>query len=129
MNGKLLRASIGGVVSVLAAALLASLVCFLADGAHAGWTCLAILGPVGLLSVLVLERFLATRARIGGIRRQLSLGGVIVVSQLLLATVLFVALMTSSAQDALFTIVLATYAGVVGTWGARAIAQGMLGEI
>ena len=45
------------------------------------------LAPVGLLSVLVIERFLAKRTRVGGIRRQLSLGGAIVVAQLLLATV------------------------------------------
>ncbi len=123
------RATLVGLVAVLGAALAAALVCFLAYGAHAGWTALVVLGPVGLLSVLVVERFLATRARVGGIRRQLSLGGAIVVSQLLLGTVLFVLLMIGSAQDGLFTIVLAIYAGVVGAWGAGAIARGMLADV
>jgi signal transduction histidine kinase len=123
------RTTVVGLVSVGAAALLASLVCFVVYGAHAGWTSLEVLGPVGLLSVLVVDRFLAKRARVGGIRRQLSLGGAIVVSQLLLATVVYVVLMISSHQDALFTLVVAGYAGVVGAWGAAAIARGMLADI
>jgi len=118
-----------GLASVLSAALAASLVCLLAYGAHAGWTSLEVLGPIGLLSVLVVEGFLATRARVGGIRRQLSLGGAIVVAQLLVATILYVVLMISAGQDALFTIVLAVYAGVVGAWGAGAIARRMLSDV
>jgi signal transduction histidine kinase len=118
-----------GLASVLSAALAASLVCFLAYGAHAGWTSLEVLGPIGLLSVLIVERFLATRARLGGIRRQLSLGGAIVVVQLLVATILYVVLMISAGQDALFTILLAVYAGVVGVWGAGAIARRMLSDV
>jgi signal transduction histidine kinase len=123
------RHAFAGAAAVLLAALVASLTCYLVYGPHAGWTCLAILGPVGLASVLAVERFLATRARVGGIRRQLSLGGLIVVGQLLIATGLFVALMTSSPQDGLFSAVLAAYAGVVGVWGARAIARSILGDI
>ena len=62
-------------------------------------------------------------------RRQLAVGGAIVVGQLLLAAGLFVALMTHAASDALFTVVLALYAGIVGAWSARAIGRGMLGDI
>jgi signal transduction histidine kinase len=124
-----IRHAFAGAAAVLLAALVASLTCYVVYGPHAGWTCLEILGPVGLASVLAVERFLATRARVGGIRRQLSLGGLIVVGQLLIATGLFVALMTSSPQDGLFSAVLAAYAGVVGVWGARAIARSILGDI
>jgi signal transduction histidine kinase len=118
-----------GAALVLAAALAASLACYLARGAQAGWTCLAILAPVGLLSVLVLQRFLAARGRMGGIRRQLSLGGVIVLGQLLLATGLFVALMARTPREALFVVILAAYAAVLGVWGARVIAGGVVADV
>jgi signal transduction histidine kinase len=129
MSGSALRSTAAGMAVALGTALAGTLVCFLAYGAHAGWTCLAILAPVGLLTVLVVERFLTVRSRVGGIRRQLAVGGAIVVGQLLLAAGLFVALMTHSAPDALFTAVLALYAGIVGAWSARAITAGVLGDI
>ena len=129
LTAQALRSSAAGVTVALGTALAGTLVCFLAYGSHAGWTCLAILAPVGLLTVLVVERFLAVRARVGGVRRQLAVGGAIVVGQLLLAAGLFVALMTHAASDALFTAILALYAGIVGAWSARAITRGMLGDI
>ena len=129
MSPRALRSSLAGVLVALGTALAGTLVCFAAYGSHAGWTCLAILAPVGLLTVLVVQRFLAVRARLGGMRRQLAVGGAIVVGQLLLAAGLFVALMTHAAPDALFTAVLAIYAGIVGAWSARTIARGVLGDI
>jgi signal transduction histidine kinase len=124
-----LRSSAAGIVVALGTALAGSLISLFAYGAEAGWTCLAILAPVGLLTVLVVERFLAVRSRVGGMRRQLAVGGAIVVGQLLLAAGLFAALMTHSAPDALFTAVLAVYAGLVGAWSARKITRGVLGDI
>jgi len=129
MSAQPLRHTLAGVAVALGSACAGALVCLLAYGAHAGWLCLAILAPVGLLTVLVVERFLAVRARLGGMRRQLSIGGAIVVGQLLLAAGLFVALMTHSAPDALFTAVLALNAGIVGAWSARAITRRVLGDI
>src|SRR5271170_2495594 len=129
MSPRAFRSLLAGVLVALGTALAGTLVCFAAYGSHAGWTCLAILAPVGLLTVLVVERFLAVRARLGGMRRQLAVGGAIVVGQLLLAAGLFVALMTHAAPDALFTAVLALYAGIVGAWSARTIARGVLGDI
>jgi signal transduction histidine kinase len=124
-----LRSSAAGIVVALGTALAGSLICLFAYGADAGLTCLAILAPVGLLTVLVVERFLAVRSRAGGMRRQLAVGGAIVVGQLLLAAGLFAALMTHSAPDALFTAVLALDAGLVGAWSARKITRGVLGDI
>jgi len=129
VNAQALRSAAAGILVALGTALAGTLVCFLAYGSHAGWTCLAILAPVGLLTVLVVERFLAVRSRLGGMSRQLAVGGAIVVGQLLLAAGLFVALMTHSAPDALFTAVLALYAGIVGAWSARTITRGVLGDI
>ncbi len=129
MTAHAVRSSAAGVTVALGTALAGTLVCFLAYGSHAGWTCLAILAPVGLLTVLVVERFLAVRARVGGVRRQLAVGGAIVVGQMLLAAGLFVALMTHAASDALFTAILALYAGIVGAWSARTITRGMLSDI
>ena len=129
MSVEALRSSAAGIVVALGTALAGSLISLFAYGAEAGWTCLAILAPVGLLTVLVVERFLAVRSRVGGMRRQLAVGGAIVVGQLLLAAGLFAALMTHSAPDALFTAVLAVYAGLVGAWSARKITRGVLGDI
>jgi signal transduction histidine kinase len=113
----------------LTAALVASLLCFVVYGGHAGWTCLVILAPVGALTVLVMECFLARRSALGGLSRQLRVGIAIVVGQLVLAAGLFVAFMTVSSKDALFTAVLAVYAGVVGIWGMRAMAQHVIDDI
>src|SRR5271170_8238876 len=129
MSPRAFRSLLAGVLVALGTALAGTLVCFAAYGSHAGWTCLAILAPVGLLTVLVVERFLAVRARLGGMRRQLAVGGAIVVGQLLLAAGLFVALMTDAAPDALFTAVLALYAGIVGAWSARTLTRGVVGDI
>jgi signal transduction histidine kinase len=123
------RATRRGALTVLVASLAASLVCYLAYGFHAGWTCLAILAPVGLVSVAVVQRLLASRERLGGVGRQLLVGGVIMVCQLLAASGLFVLLMTSSPQDGLFTAVLAVYAGVVGAWVAIAVGRSVLADI
>ena len=129
MTARSSHRTLPGLALATGSALIASLVCFLAYGAHAGWTCLAILAPIGLLTVLVLERLMAHRRALGGIARQLRIGGVIVVGQLLLAALLFVVFMTASPQDALFTAVLALYAGILGVWGARAIAQRFLADV
>ena len=118
-----------GMALVLVAALAASAVCLLVYGWHAGWTCLAILAPIGLLSVVGGERLLSSRLRLGGVRGQLSLGGALIVAQLLIATGLFVALMTSSPQDGLFTAVVVLYTGLVGAWVARTIGQRVLGDV
>jgi len=117
------------VLTVLASSLAASLVCYFAYGFHAGWTCMAILAPVGLASVFVVERFLAQRTRVGGVGKQLLIGGLIMVCQLLAASALFVLLMTSSPQDGLFTAVLSVYAGIIGAWVAVAIGRSVLGDI
>ncbi|MGI8558461.1 MAG: sensor histidine kinase [Solirubrobacteraceae bacterium] len=119
----------GGALLALGLALLASVLCYAAYGSHAGWTCLAILGPVGALTVLVVDRLLARRARLGAVRRQLAVGVAIVVGQLLLAAALFVLLMSSTSEDALFTAVLALYTGALGVWAARTVGRGVLSDI
>jgi signal transduction histidine kinase len=129
VSGREHGGTVRGVALANLAALVASLVCLLVYGLHAGWTCLVILAPIGTLAVLLMERFLARRSALGGISRQLRVGAAIIVGQLLLAVGLFVAFMTVSPQDALFTAVLAVYAGIVGVWGARAMAGRVIGDI
>jgi len=129
VNGQRYAGTRAGIAVANLSALSASLICFLAYGVHAGWTCLVILAPVGTLTVALMERFLARRSVLGGISQQLRVGAAIIVGQLLLAVGLFVAFMTVSAQDALFTAVLAVYAGVVGVWGARAMAGRVIGDV
>ena len=98
-------------------------------GASAGWGVLEMLVPLGLLTVGCAELLLARRARLGGPRRQLTLGGAIVVGQLLIAVALFVRVMFVSAHDALLTALVVLYAGAVGLWAARSQARGMLDDI
>jgi len=107
----------------------AGLLSLLTFGTHAGVTTTAILAPVGVATVLVIEGLIARRSHLGSVARQLRLAGVIVVGQLLLSAGLFAALMTSSAQDALFVAVVAAYAGALGAWGARTVARRMLSDL
>jgi len=119
----------GGVAVALGCAVLAATVCGAVYGASAGWGVLEMLVPLGLLTVGCAELLLARRARLGGLRRQLTLGGAIVVGQLLIAVALFVRVMFVSAHDALLTALVVLYAGAVGLWAARAQARGMLDDI
>ncbi len=119
----------GGTVVALGSALAAAVVCGALYGASAGWGVLALLVPLGLVTVGCAHLLLAQRRRLGGLRRQLTLGGAIVVGQLLIAVALFVRVMFVSAHDAVLTALVVVYAGAVGVWAARAQAHAMLADI
>jgi signal transduction histidine kinase len=119
----------GGTVVALGSALAAAIVCGALYGASAGWGVLALLVPLGLVTVGCAQLLLAHRRRLGGLRRQLTLGGAIVVGQLLIAVALFVRVMFVSAHDAVLTALVVVYAGAVGLWAARAQAHAMLADI
>ena len=118
-----------GLALAVGMALGAGLLSLLTFGPHAGVTTAAILAPVGVATVAVIELWIARRAHLGSVARQLRLAGAIVVGQLLLSAGLFAALMTSSTQDAVFIAVVAVYAGALGAWGARTVARRMLSDL
>ncbi len=118
-----------GLALAVGMALGAGLLSLLTFGTHAGVTTAAILASVGVASVVVIEALIARRAHLGSVARQLRLTGAIVVGQLLLSAGLFAALMTSSAQDALFMAVVAVYAGALGAWGARTVTRRVLSDL
>jgi len=89
----------------------------------------AILGPVGVLTVLSTTWLLARRAQLGSLRHQAALIGAIVAGQMLLAIGLFVWLMFVSGTDALLTGLVALYAGLLGAWAARAFERRLLSDV
>ncbi len=117
----------GGAIAAGAAAVL-SLIAWAAYGGHAGWLTLVSLLPAGLLVVAAGQVLAARRDRIGGLRRQAAVVGVLAAVQAIAITVLFVDLMFVSAHDAFFAaIVVADTAvlAIVVAWafGRRAMAD------
>jgi signal transduction histidine kinase len=98
-------------------------------GGHAAWLPLAIVAPLGWLTVLATNRLIAHRDRLGGLRRQFTAVGLVGVAMLAAAVVLFVALMFVSGHDAFFTILLAAYAAALAAWAAARMGRRALGDL
>jgi signal transduction histidine kinase len=113
----------------LGLALVASSVDALVYGRDDALMMLGTLGPIGAATILGVELLLRRRARLGGLRRQLSLVGAIAVGQLLVMVALYVGLMFVSPADAFFTAVVAVYAGVIAVCAARLLARRMLDDV
>jgi signal transduction histidine kinase len=112
-------------VAALAAALVASAV----YGAHAGRETLAILLPLGALTVGCARLLVARRERAGGLHRQVLLAEALVVGQLLVAVGLFASLMLVSHMDVLFTVMVVVYSSLLGIWAARALGVRVLADL
>ncbi len=85
-------------------------------GTHAAWVTLAIVAPLGWVTVLATDRLIARRARLGGLRRQFAAVGLVSVAMLAAGVAAFVALMFVTRHDAFFTILLAAYAAALALW-------------
>jgi signal transduction histidine kinase len=85
-------------------------------GIHAAWVTLAIVAPLGWVTVLATDRLIARRARLGGLRRQFAAVGLVSVAMLAAGVAAFVALMFVTRHDAFFTILLAAYAAALALW-------------
>jgi signal transduction histidine kinase len=118
-----------GLILALGAALLVGLVATTVYGAHGALVMLAILAPVGVLTVGGVALALGRGGRLRGLRRQLALVGTIAIGQFLLAIGLLVQLMFVSRHDALYTALVAIYAGLLGGWAARALGRRLLGDV
>jgi signal transduction histidine kinase len=84
--------------------------------AHGAWVTLAILAPLGWVTVLVTDRLITYRARLGGLRRQFGALAAVAATQLAAAVALFIGLMFVSGHDAFFTVLVAAYAAMLAGW-------------
>jgi signal transduction histidine kinase len=98
-------------------------------GRHAGLVTLEILAPLGWLTVLVADRLIAHRARLGGLRRQFAAIAVVTAAAMGAAVALLVAEMFVSRMDAFFTILVAVYAGALAAWAMRRVGRRALRDV
>ena len=105
-------------VFATAVALLVVAACLGAYGVEASAITFAIVAPLGWMTVLVTDRLIAHRVRLGGLRRQFTAVGLVSVAMLAAAVAAFVALMFVSGHDAFLTILVAAYAAALAGWAA-----------
>jgi len=120
---------IRGLAFAAIAAAVAAGVAGAAYGSAAGTTSLLILVPLGVATVLAAHGIVAARARIGGLRHQFALLGLVVVAQLAIAVGVFVELMFVSGHDAFFTVLVAGYTGALGLSTGRLLGRRALADI
>jgi len=118
-----------GLAVALGAAAAAVALSWLVYGPPAAGHTAAVLVPVGLLAVLLTDQLVRRRARLGSLRRQLEAIAAVVVAQFVVAVALYVWLMSVSAHDAFFTVLLVLYAGLTGAWAGMGIAGAILRDV
>jgi signal transduction histidine kinase len=107
------------------AAGVAAVVLFAYD-AHGAWITLAIVGPIGVLTVLAGE---AIAAHGGGLRRQFVAIAALGLAALAATVALFVDLMFVSGHDAVMTILLVSFAAALVVWTARPVVVRALADV
>jgi signal transduction histidine kinase len=98
-------------------------------GLHAGLVTFEILAPLGWLTVLIGDRLIAHRTRLGGLRRQFAAIAVVTAAAMAIAIGLLVAEMFVSGMDAFFTILVAVYAVALAAWAMRRIGRRALRDV
>ncbi|HEX4107332.1 MAG TPA: HAMP domain-containing sensor histidine kinase [Solirubrobacteraceae bacterium] len=124
LSAPLLRAlavALGGALLAAAVAIVT-----LQNGHHAGAVLLEVLAPVGTACAIGIEWLRRRRTRLP---RQLMLTGVLVVGQLIVIAMILSKVMFVSNRDGIVTALIALYAGLVGAWLARPLAQRTLGDL
>jgi signal transduction histidine kinase len=110
-------------------AALVSAAAWIGYGRHAGVVTLVTFAPLGWLTVLVADRLIAHRERLGGLRRQFAAIAVVTAAAMAIAVVVFVAEMFVSRMDAFFTILVALYAAALAAWAMRRIGRRAMHDI
>ena len=110
-------------------AVLVAAACLGAYGVEAGAITFAIVAPLGWGTVLVTDRVIAHRARLGGLRRQFTAVGLVSVAMLAAAVAAFVALMFVSGHDAFLTILVAAYAAALAGWAAARMGRRAMDDL
>jgi signal transduction histidine kinase len=90
---------------------------------------LAILAPLGILTVAATWTLLAHRERLGSLRRQALVTGALAFGPLALTLVLFVQLMFVSAHDALLTAAMGVYGALLGLWATRLLSNRVMDDV
>ncbi|HEY2653906.1 MAG TPA: HAMP domain-containing sensor histidine kinase [Solirubrobacteraceae bacterium] len=98
-------------------------------GSGAFATSVAILAPLGAVTILLADLLATNRAWLRGLRRQLGALGVLAAAELAAAVGLFAALMFVSNHDAFFMALAAGYAILLGLGAARLVARRALGDV
>jgi signal transduction histidine kinase len=109
------RAPAAGLAAVTGAVVLVALGTIVADGWDPVVAVVAYLGPVALATVIGV-RFVADRVQ--SLARQFVVAGAVTVAGLAAGIALFVNAMYVSQHDALFTVLLAGYGILIGSWSA-----------
>jgi len=118
-----------GLLLALAAAAVAAGVAGVVYGHKAGRETVAILAPLGLVTVAATYALIRNRERVGSLRRQVLVSGAVIVGQLLIAVALFDWLMLVSHMDVLFTVVAVVYSSLLGLWAAGALGRRVMGDV
>lgn len=104
-----------GVLAALAAVVLAAAGAVVADGWDPAVAVVAYLGPIAVATVFAV---IAVASLVESLERQLVLAGAVTVAGLVASVSLFVEAMYVSPHDAIFTLLLAGYGLVIGSWSA-----------
>jgi signal transduction histidine kinase len=110
-------------------AALVSAAAWIGYGQHAGVVTFVTLAPLGWLTVLVADRLIAHRERLGGLRRQFAAIAVVTAAAMATAVVVFVVEMFVSRMDAFFTILVALYAAALAAWAMRRVGRRALRDV
>ena len=114
--------------ALIAAAAIAG-IAGLVYGGKAFVSVVEVLAPLGVATVLAAHAVAVGRERLGGLRRQLAVVGLLVGVQLTIAVVLFIDLMFVSEHDAFFTALVAAYTGLLGVTAGRLTGRRALGDL
>ena len=118
-----------GMALAAAAAAVAAGVAGTVYGHTAGRETLAILAPLGLLTVAATYALVRYRDRVGSLRRQVLLSAALRVGQLIAAVALFAWLMLVSHMDVLFTVLAVAYSSLLGLWAAFVLGRRVMGDV
>jgi signal transduction histidine kinase len=110
-----------------AIAALVAIACLIGYGVHAALVTLAIVAPLGWLTVLVTELLIIRSRR--GLRRRFAAVALVSAAVLAAAVALFVALMFVSGHDAFLTVLLAAYAAALAWWTAARVGRRALDDL
>ena len=117
-----MRRSLCYAVGVAVAGALATVV---GHGPHAGLIVLAILAPVGAVTVALAHQV----RRVSGLRRQFAAMAVLIVAQLAVVVALMAAAMFVEGSDAFFTVVAAAFSAALGLWAGRMVERAALERV
>jgi signal transduction histidine kinase len=120
LSGVLFALGLSAAITALAAA---------GYGQHAAVVTFALLAPLGVVTVLAAQWWVAQRQRAAGLRRQFAVVAAVAGAQFVAAVLLFAQLMFVSRHDAFFTALVVVYAGAMAAWTARLLGRRAMADL